>query len=90
MAPITVDIMAFTPLSGKYRARQAATRRSLPSLRGACASHAAIKPVRFAAWLAGGLCERLAVTQSRDMSGLELGKLDAIPLRNYVYCAEQV
>jgi len=41
--------MAFTPLSEKYRARQAATRRSLPSLRGACASHAAIKPVRSAA-----------------------------------------
>ena len=44
--PITVDIMVVPPLSEKYRARQAATRRSLPSLRGACASHAAIKPVR--------------------------------------------
>jgi hypothetical protein len=29
------------------------------------------------------------VTQLRDVPGPKPGKLDAIPLPNYVYCAEQ-
>jgi hypothetical protein len=41
--PITVDIMAFTPLPEKYRARQTATSRNKKRVAGAAfASHAAI------------------------------------------------
>src|SRR4029077_5793211 len=37
-----------------------------------------------------GYASGLVVTQCRDVSGPKPGKLDAIPLPNYVYCAEQV
>src|SRR5262249_34783787 len=86
--------------AGKISRAACGNKKTLAPACSAYARHTAIKPVRFAATarrraavLFHASTRDIAKSDSRAafrIAGLKPGKLDAIPLRNYVFCAEQV
>jgi hypothetical protein len=87
--------------AGKISRAACGNKKTLAPACSAYARHTAIKPVRFAATTRRRGSRHIFHASSRDISksdsraafriaGLKPGKLDAIPLRDYVFCAEQV